>query len=122
MPSTIRKQLTSSRHDWNDEDCVKLLLNTAEAMGPNSRLLVADITLTETIGDPYVKAAPKPLLANYGIHGHHGFALDIAMMSLMNGKERTPSEFRRLFEQAGLKMVKVWDCRSILGIIECRLA
>lgn len=91
-------------------------------MGPNSRLLVADITLTETLGDPYVKAAPKPLLANYGIHGHHGFSLDIAMMSLMNGKERTPSEFRSLFELAGLKMVKVWDCRSILGIIECCLA
>ncbi|KAI0383175.1 putative O-methyltransferase [Hypomontagnella monticulosa] len=109
-------------HDWKDEDCVQILLNTAEAMGPNSRLLVADITLTETLGDPYVKAAPKPLLANYGIHGHHGFSLDIAMMSLMNGKERTPSEFRSLFERAGLKMVKVWDCRSILGIIECCLA
>ncbi|KAI2638839.1 putative O-methyltransferase [Hypomontagnella submonticulosa] len=109
-------------HDWKDEDCVKILLNTADAMGPNSRLLVADITLTETLGDPYVKAAPKPLLANYGIHGHHGFSLDIAMMSLMNGKERTPSEFRSLFELAGLKMVKVWDCRSILGIIECCLA
>ncbi|KAI2625786.1 putative O-methyltransferase [Hypoxylon sp. NC1633] len=108
-------------HDWNDDDSVKILLNIAEAMGPDSRLLVADITLTETLGDPYVKAAPKPLLANYGIHAHHGFSLDIAMMSLMNGKERTPSEFRKLFERAGLAMIKVWDCRSILGIIECRL-
>ncbi|KAL7623280.1 hypothetical protein AAE478_006961 [Parahypoxylon ruwenzoriense] len=109
-------------HDWKDEDCARILVRAAEAMDPNSRLLVADITLTETLGDPYVKAAPKPLLANYGIHGHHGFALDIAMMSLMNGKERTPSEFRRLFERAGLRMTKVWECRSILGIIECRLA
>ncbi|KAI1380797.1 putative O-methyltransferase [Hypoxylon crocopeplum] len=109
-------------HDWNDDDSVKILLNIAEAMGPNSRLLVADITLTETLGDPYVKAAPKPLLANYGTYAHHGFALDIAMMSLMNGRERTPSDFRRLFEQAGLKMVKVWDCRSTLGIIEGCLA
>ncbi|KAI1408493.1 putative O-methyltransferase [Hypoxylon sp. FL1857] len=109
-------------HDWKDEDCVRILLNIAEAMGPNSRLLVADITLIETIGDEYVEAAPKPLLANYGVHGHHGFSLDIAMMSLMNGKERTPSEFRGLFEKAGLKMVKLWECRSILGIIECRLA
>lgn len=99
---------------------MKILLNTAEAMGPNSRLLVADITLIETIGDPYIEAAPKPLLANYGVHSHHGFALDIAMMSLMNGRERTPSEFRKLFEQAGLEMVKLWDCRSILGIMECR--
>ncbi|KAI1104725.1 putative O-methyltransferase [Jackrogersella minutella] len=109
-------------HDWKDDDCIRILLRTAEAMGPNSRLLVADITLTETMGDAYIEAAPKPLLANYGIYGHHGFSLDIAMMSLMNGKERTPSEFRILFEKAGLKMVKVWDCRSILGIIECRLA
>ncbi|KAI1140497.1 putative O-methyltransferase [Hypoxylon sp. FL0543] len=109
-------------HDWKDEDCVRILSSVAAAMGPNSRLLVADITLIETIGDPYVEAAPKPLLANYGVHGHHGFSLDISMMCLMNGKERTPSEFRRLFERAGLKMVKLWDCRSILGIIECHLA
>ncbi|KAI1662593.1 putative O-methyltransferase [Daldinia decipiens] len=109
-------------HDWNDEDCVEILLNTAGSMGRDSRLLVADITLTETIGDPYIKPAPKPLLANYGVHVHHGFALDIAMMSLMNGKERTPSEFRELFEKAGLKMVKVWECRSSLGIMECCLA
>ncbi|KAI0833157.1 putative O-methyltransferase [Hypoxylon sp. FL0890] len=109
-------------HDWEDEDCVRILLKTAEAMGPDSRLLVADITLIETIGDAYVEAAPKPLLANYGVYGHHGFSLDIAMMSLMSGKERTPSEFRGLFERAGLKMVKLWECRSILGIIECRLA
>ncbi|KAI0851309.1 putative O-methyltransferase [Daldinia vernicosa] len=108
-------------HDWNDEACVEILLNTAKSMGPDSRLLVADITLTETIGDPYIKPAPKPLLANYGIHVHHGFALDMAMMSLMNGKERTPSEFRELFEKAGLKMVKMWECRSSLGIMECRL-
>ncbi|OTA96462.1 hypothetical protein M434DRAFT_374504 [Hypoxylon sp. CO27-5] len=109
-------------HDWEDENCVRILLKTAEAMGPESRLLVANITLIETIGDAYIEAAPKPLLANYGVHGHHGFSLDIAMMSLMNGKERTPSEFRKLFERAGLKMVKLWECRSILGIIECRLA
>ncbi|KAK6950929.1 hypothetical protein Daesc_007457 [Daldinia eschscholtzii] len=109
-------------HDWKDEACIEILLNTAKSMGPDSRLLVADITLIETIGDPYIKPAPKPLLANYGVHVHHGFAYDIAMMSLMNGKERTPSEFRDLFEKAGLKMVKVWECRSSLGIMECRLA
>ncbi|KAI1764122.1 putative O-methyltransferase [Hypoxylon sp. FL1150] len=109
-------------HDWNDEDCVRILSNTAKAMGPDSRLLVADITLIETLGDPYIQAAPKPLLPNYGVHGHHGFSLDISMMALVNGKERTHAEFRELFERAGLKMVKAWECRSILGIIECRLA
>ncbi|KAI0164271.1 putative O-methyltransferase [Hypoxylon sp. FL1284] len=109
-------------HDWNDDDCVRILLNTAEAMGPDSRLLVADITLIETLGDPYIQAAPKPLLANYGVHAHHGFSLDVSMMALMNGKERTHAEFRRVFERAGLKMVKAWECRSILGIIECCLA
>ncbi|KAI1466076.1 putative O-methyltransferase [Daldinia caldariorum] len=109
-------------HDWEDEACVEILSNTAKSMGPDSRLLVADITLIETIGDPYIKPAPKPLLANYGVQVHHGFAYDIAMMSLMNGKERTPSEFRDLFGRAGLEMVKVWECRSSLGIMECRLA
>ncbi|KAI5861287.1 putative O-methyltransferase [Durotheca rogersii] len=109
-------------HDWKDGDCARILSRVAEAMSADSRLLVADVTLVETLGDPYIQAAPKPLLANYGVHGHHGFSLDISMMSLMNGKERTAAEFRELFEQAGLQLVKVWECRSILGIFECRLA
>ncbi len=91
-------------------------------MGPGSRLLVAGINLISTLGDPYAAAAPEPLLANYGVHGRHGHALDMSMLTLMNGKERTAGEHREIFGRAGLRMVKVWECRSALSIIECRLA
>lgn len=109
------------RHDWNDEDCVRILSKTAEAMGPLSRLLVAGVNLISTLGDPYAAPAPHPLLPNYGVHSRHRFDLDLSMMVLVNGKERTSDEHREIFGRAGLKMTKIWECRSALSIIECRL-
>ena len=43
------------------------------------------------------------------------------MMGIMNGIERTPSQFKELVEKAGLKLERIWECRSMVGIIELRL-
>ena len=41
-------------------------------------------------------------------------------MGIINGIERTPDQVRLLVEQAGLRIVKIWECRSQVGIIEVR--
>lgn len=43
------------------------------------------------------------------------------MMGIMNGIERTPSQFKVLVEKAGLKLERIWECRSMVGVIEVRL-
>ena len=43
------------------------------------------------------------------------------MMSIINGIERTPAEFKSIIEQAGLSMAKIYNCRSQVSLVECVL-
>jgi hypothetical protein len=58
-------------------------------MGPKSRVLVIDAVITP--GN-----APDP-----------NKALDIGIMALTPGRERTAADFQRLFAAAGLKLVRI---------------
>ena len=49
------------------------------------------------------------------------YNLDLAMMLMLNGKERTLDEFIKIGEEAGLSFVKLWNT-SDLGLLEFRLA
>lgn len=42
------------------------------------------------------------------------------MMGIINGIERTPGQFRKLVEEAGLRVERTWECRGQVSIIECR--
>lgn len=86
-----------------------------------SRILIADQIMNTTLGDPALTPAPAPLLANYSYHTRYSHQRDLCMMSIINGVERTPSQFRAIIEAAGLKMHRVWEVRSQVGIVECRL-
>jgi hypothetical protein len=44
--------------------------------------------------------------------------MDILMMTLVEGRERTEEEFRDLFRQAGLKLTRVIATPSVLSIVE----
>jgi hypothetical protein len=90
-------------------------------MGPKSRILICDPVMNTTLGCPEIPAAPAPLPANYGYHVRYCHTRDIALMATINGIERTPSEFKALFERAGLKLVKFWETRSMVGITEAGL-
>lgn len=90
-------------------------------MGPQSRILICDPVMNTTFGCPEIPAAPSPLPANYGYHARYCHNRDIAMMTTINGTERTPAEFKALLEKAGLRLVKFWETRSMVGITEARL-
>lgn len=93
-------------HDFYEPVCIDILKNIAGAMGPSSRLIVADIILpekTEVGGD----------LTTYW--------LDFSMM-MLNGKEKTKKEFSEILDAAGLEIVKVWMYSfGTQAQIECRL-
>ncbi|KAM0811989.1 putative O-methyltransferase domain-containing protein [Seiridium cardinale] len=110
-------------HDWSDDYCVNILSRIREAMGPSSRILIADQVMDTTIGSPDLMEdrAPVPLLANYGQYVRYSHQRDLGMMALINGIERTPAQFRSIIEAAGLQLVKIWQCRTQVSIVECRL-
>lgn len=89
-------------------------------MGPRSRVLLAEMILHPATGSPYLQDAPKPLPANYGYPQFFKNAMDISMLMLFNGMERTPEQYSQLAESAGLVLDKVWECCGPLGIIELR--
>ncbi|TFY61604.1 hypothetical protein EVJ58_g4421 [Rhodofomes roseus] len=109
-------------HDWADDVCVTILTRLREAMSASSRILVADMVMHTTVGSPLLKSAPAPLPANYGSASIFKNMQDLAMLALFNGTERTPEQLSALAARAGLKVVKIWECRSILSITEMMLS
>lgn len=92
-------------HDWPDSDCVKFLSNTAAAMEKNySILLIKDYVVPETGAS--LRAA----------------SMDIQMMSVLAGMERTQCQWTSLLNSSGLGLVKVWYSASgIESIIEATI-
>lgn len=87
-------------HDWDDEKCVRILGNCRAAMDPQGRVLVVDHVIPPGNG------------ANWGK------LLDINMMVLPRGQERTKAEFRALFAAAGLRLKRVVPTACPLSILE----
>jgi SAM-dependent methyltransferase len=87
-------------HDWEDELCVKLLQNCARAMGPKGKVLVVDNVIPPG-NDP-----------------QWGKKLDINMLVLTGGRERTEKDFAGLFAKSGLELQRVIPTACPLSIVE----
>ncbi|KAI5925278.1 S-adenosyl-L-methionine-dependent methyltransferase [Camillea tinctor] len=106
-------------HDWSDEYCIKILTEIRKAMGPNSRLLIVDQVMNTTIGDKSLTSAPAPLLANYGHYIRFSHQIDLALMSTINGIERTKPQFEHIIQAAGLRIATIKEARTQVSVIEC---
>ncbi|MEX0684109.1 MAG: methyltransferase [Dehalococcoidia bacterium] len=81
--------LKSIIHDWPDQESAEILRVCRKSMGTGSRLLVID----RVIGDPNMGPATK--------------FLDLNMLALPGGRERTEDEFRQLFDASGFRLTRV---------------
>lgn len=90
-------------------------------MSKDSRIVIAELILNTTVGCAEIPDAPKPLPANYGIFPRYSHQRDLVMLSLFNSAERTPDQFREIFDEAGLVIERIVECRSQTGLIVCRL-
>jgi hypothetical protein len=88
-------------HDWDEERAGVILKNIAKAMGANK----GKVILLESV----VPDGPQPDLGKF---------IDIEMMMLPGGRERTASEFKALFAESGFAMTKVVPTKSPLSVIE----
>jgi hypothetical protein len=76
-------------HDYDDDDCLKMLQNVRKQMKPDSRVLVLEKTVP-------TDDTPGP-----------GRWLDLHVMLLTGGRERTEDEYRALFAKAGFRLARV---------------
>lgn len=89
-------------HNWPDHKCRDILQNVVKAMKPRySQLLINEWVLPD-VGVPLYPAL-----------------LDINMMALFSGMQRTQTQWKNLLESVGLKIVKFWsNGPEVEGLIE----
>ena len=87
-------------HDWDDGKSLTILRNCHQAMSSSSKLL-----LVESVIPP-------------GNEPFGGKFLDLVMMLIPGGKERTENEYRRLFDEAGFELTRVVPTATEISIVE----
>jgi len=83
--------LKSILHDWDDEECIKILKCCRNAMGSDNKLLIADQEVPERVDES----------SAFVIH------MDLAMMVTTGGIERTRKEFESLLNESGFQLNRV---------------
>jgi hypothetical protein len=87
-------------HDWDNERCITILRRCREALAPGGKVLVI-----ESVVPP-------------GNDPHPGKMLDMIMLAVPGGVERTAEEFERLFAAAGLRLTRIVPTKSPVSVVE----
>jgi len=103
VPSGSRAYLMKNViHDWNDDDSRRILLNCRRAMPDDGALLLVEYSLGE---------ANAPSL---------GKMVDIVMLTVTGGKERTADQHRELLASAGFRLSRTIGVSNEIVILEAR--
>jgi hypothetical protein len=86
-------------HDWSDEESVSILQNVKAVASPEARLMLVESVIPET--------------AEFDM----GKWMDLNMMVMATGRERTATEFRDLLGQAGFALERIVPTASPLSIV-----
>jgi hypothetical protein len=89
-------------HDWTNKQALAILRNCREAIGARGRLLIVEAVLPA--GD-----APHP-----------GKMMDLLMLTITGGQERTESEYSKLLARADFRITTVIPLSSDQSIVEAK--
>ena len=87
-------------HDWGNAECVAILSRIRRAAAPGATVLVVENVLPDEGIDP------------------RGQTLDVIMLAVTGGRERTPSQLSELFNRAGFGDGTVSETAGPLRIVE----
>lgn len=85
-------------HDWNDEQTTQILANIRKAMPEGARVLILEMLLFE-----------QPSVVDM---------LNLNMLVMTGGRERTAAQFAELMARAGLKQTRVLPTPAMYSIVE----
>ncbi|KAL3645434.1 hypothetical protein CASFOL_010614 [Castilleja foliolosa] len=95
-------------HDWNDEDCVKILKRCKEAIGPSKdkggKVIIIDMVV-EKDDEKEMKMETQLLC-------------DIQMMIIVGGRERSEKEWAKLFYEAGFTTYNIAPVLGFRSLIQ----
>jgi hypothetical protein len=100
LPAADLYLLMDLLHDWTDADATRILLAVRRAAHARSRVLIVE-TLVPDIPGP-----------------HFGKTVDIIMLAVTGGRERTEVQHGALLASAGFELVRVVPTASQYSIVE----
>jgi len=86
-------------HDWNDEQCVTILRNCAKHLERGGRILLLEMVIPDD---------GRPSAAQL---------MDVNMLVVTHGRERTAGQYAELLAAAGLRLVDVRPTHSPLQLV-----
>ena len=87
-------------HDWPDLDALRILRRAREAMSRGTMLYVVEMVLDEVTGS--------------------GGLLDLNMLVMTEGVERTEEQFTCMLDEAGFELLDVIETRTVSSVIRAR--
>ena len=91
-------------HDWTDEECVRILGRCREALAPGGKVLLVEMLVPSEIRPDFV------------------MLMDLNMLVVTGGRERTEAEFSKVFADAGFALTRIIPTKSPFFLIEGRPA
>jgi hypothetical protein len=87
-------------HDWYDEQALTILKNCHRAMADNGKVLIVELVIPP------------------GNEPHFGKILDIVMLAVAGGCERTAAEYEVLLAKAGFKLTRIIPTEGPASVVE----
>ena len=87
-------------HDWDDDRCVTILRNCHRACAPGGRFLIVEMVMPGPNEPSFAKM------------------LDMQMLVMAGGRERTEPEYAALLDRAGYKLKRVVPTRGPVAVLE----
>jgi hypothetical protein len=100
VPSADVYVMSVVLHDWDDTSATRILRNIAAAATPGARLCLKEVVVPEDDSLHFAKL------------------MDITMLAIVGGRERTETEWRKLLTNGGFTMDRIVTGPSIFSIIE----
>ncbi|CAD6342277.1 unnamed protein product [Miscanthus lutarioriparius] len=109
IPPTDAIVLKYVLHDWNDDDCVKILDQCKKAIRSCKPAGGKVIIIDTVVGSPLKEMFEAQVTS------------DLLMMVIAGGKERDKQEWHKIFMESGFKDYKIRPVLGYLSIIELYL-
>jgi ubiquinone/menaquinone biosynthesis C-methylase UbiE len=87
-------------HDWNDEQSEAIMKNCHRALPENGKLILIEAVVPPT-SEP-----------------HFSKFIDLNMLVMTGGRERTEEEFRKLYDAAGFRLTRIVPTESPFSVVE----
>ena len=92
--------LSQILHDWEDEQCLTILKHTRQVMPKNGKLLVVELV---------IPPGNEPFFGKW---------LDLHMLAIPGGRERTEAEYSALFRDAGFELANIVPTPAGPSVVE----